>query len=123
MSPTLRNLALCFSLFMFFFNQSYVYFLICIWILGSVVAIIENEAEFQERIKNKYLAYYYSISIAGIIGVILMGILSSFYVINIAIAGLGIIILVGEILDTCRKLWKQRKDSLSKQVTPAMPTK
>jgi len=106
----IRNLALCMALFLFFFNQSNGFFLVAIAILGFVVALIENEAKYQENIKNRYLSYYYSISVVGIVGVVLMGFLSYFYNINLSFSIIGVLILVLEIIISIRKLFLQRKN-------------
>jgi ABC-type transport system involved in cytochrome bd biosynthesis fused ATPase/permease subunit len=77
--------------------------------LGFVVAIIENEAEYQEKMKNRFLRYYFSANVATVIGIVVMGILSTFNYVNLSLAILGVLILVTEIIFTVRKLILQKR--------------
>lgn len=88
-----RVLMLCMVLMSFFFSSDHNYFIFACGLLGIVLAVIENESSYQDRLKDKSIEHYLTSSIAAAIGIVLVAALSSFYPVNTSLAALGVIII------------------------------
>jgi chromate transport protein ChrA len=110
MSELVRVLMLSVGLFAFFFSTNHIYFIFACGLLGVVIAVIENETSYQDRLRDNIMEHYLTTSIAGIVGVILVAILSYSYPVNISFSILGVIIITFDLGLTIFKYVKQKRN-------------
>lgn len=110
MSELVRVLMLSLGLFVFFFSNDNNYFVFACALLGVVIAVIENESSYQDRLRDDSLNHYYSTSIAIIVGVILIALLSYSSPVNVSLSVIGVMIIVFDFVLTLFKYLRSKRN-------------
>jgi hypothetical protein len=110
LNELVRVLMLVLGLFVFFFSRDSNYFIFACALLGIVIAVLENESSYQDRLRDSGLEHYLSTCIAGIIGIVFVAILSYTYPVNVSLSALGVIIITFDLGLTLIKYFKQKRN-------------